>query len=157
MPDRKKRDRREIVVVQDYSSPLWSGFVGAMMAQFSAILPKSAPRHTYQRKPSLDCGGLPSPGKTPRIAICSSHISNAEQVATTTIGDKHSLITLYDQHFGNDDRYQREVICHELMHALADVGDAYDTNPDSCVFGHLDHPGEADRELLRTRFRKRDR
>jgi hypothetical protein len=158
MPDRKKkrkRQQRDTIVVQDYSSPGWAGVVETLVAQFTAIMPGNAPRLVYSRKPPMDCGGLPSPGKTPRIAICSSQVSNESAVATSTIGDKHSLITLYDQHFGSDARYRREIMCHEMMHSLADVGDAYGTNADSCVFGHLDHPGGADAQLLAERFRRR--
>jgi hypothetical protein len=154
---RKPRQRRETVVVQDFTGPRWAGMVEGVVAQFAAVMPEHAPRLVYQRREALDCAGLPAPGKTPRLAVCTSGVPNPPYSGYMTAGAKHDLITLYDQAFSDDDHYRREVICHEMMHALARVPDNYDTNADSCIYGHLDHPGGADIQMLRERYRKKDR
>jgi hypothetical protein len=155
MSKHKRRERRETLYIQDYTSGRWDDTLPAMVAQLAALLPAGAPKLVYQRRAPTDCGGLPAPGKSDRIAICSNPTPTPPFAGTTTMG-RHSLITLYDAAV-SEGSYEREVACHELMHALAHVPDAYNTNPDSCVYGHLDHPGGADIQMLREHYRKKDR
>ncbi len=45
----------------------------------------------------------------------------------------------------------RRFVCHELMHVLTGIGDNYGAEPDSCVWGTLDHPGAFDIAQLQAR------
>jgi hypothetical protein len=156
MPERKKkrRKRRVTVTVADYTTPEWVGVVEGMVAQFSAILGDWGPRLVYQRFEVRDCGAIPAPQVASRTAICSAHNDPPPFSGTCAIGKAHDLITLYDAAH-TQARHRRQTVCHELMHALADVPDNYGSNPDSCVYGYLDHPGGADAALLAEHVRRR--
>jgi hypothetical protein len=150
------RNRRATVYVDDHTTALWNGMVEAMVAQFTAILGEWGPRLIYRRYAVRDCGAIPAPRVASRVSVCSALNDPAPFSGTCGIGERYDAITLYDAAH-TQATHQRNTICHELMHALGDLPDAYDTNPDSCIYGHLDHPGGHDIALLQQHIRRKAR
>jgi hypothetical protein len=94
--------------------------------------------------------GNPGDGCTPQpaaIVLCEAPLVPAH-VAEATVGIPRSgaWITYNTAHPNPGEN----VACHEFMHVLAAVGDAYGTDPQSCVWGwDLKDPGPTDLRLLR--------
>ena len=139
--------RVESVRVPDYTTPQWEGMVEGMVEEFTTMLPETAPRLVYRRKPERSCDDLPRRVATGTIIVCST--ANASFVGWTRMwgdgtGIYRSHIVLNDAAFGTR-RYATNTICHELMHAITGIDDNYDRRPaTSCVWGDLAKPGRFD-------------
>jgi hypothetical protein len=94
--------------------------------------------------------GNPSDGCTPEpgmVVLCEKSI-NPDHAANASVGiPRGGALVAYNTLYPNP---HENIACHEFMHVLAAVGDAYDTDQQSCVWGsHLLDPGPTDVELLR--------
>jgi hypothetical protein len=129
----KKRNR---VYVNDYTN---SSVVAETVDDFNRIMPKRGPRLIYRSIPGL----------------CSRAITVCQRDLIEFAGFAY----IYERRIEIDPDYRNDenVMCHEFMHVLARVPDAYDTNPDSCIYGRLDDPGGADIALLRERYQRKKR
>jgi hypothetical protein len=142
----RKQPRRETLVVIDAASPVWTTAIAEMVAHFTTLPVEGMPELRYQR-------GSTTPGRDDlefQSAVGMDHLGHWDArpntiVLNDTMGITHPLDA------------KHKTVCHELMHALALVGDCYGCNPDSCVHGTLSFPGGADIEMLRVRYRKKDR
>jgi hypothetical protein len=129
----KKRNR---VYVNDYTN---NPVVAETVDDFNQIMPRRGPRLIYRNMYAL-CSGS--------ITVC--HGNFVEFAGQAYINERRIEINpAY--------RNSENVMCHEFMHILARVGDAYDTNPDSCIYGRLNDPGGADIALLRERYQRKKR
>ena len=150
--DQRRKERPTRVIVADYTSPTWDGFVVQAVADFNAILPKSGPRLKYVRMDQVPCENLQvgTPrGKERKIMVCSGSDPRSpggqshgwwEAIRPTRI-DLHEGIMSRPEAAGE----RAIVLCHEMMHALTDIPDNYGAAPDtSCVWGSLSSPGPFD-------------
>jgi hypothetical protein len=133
--DTESRERLERVIVRDYTA---SAVVAETVTDFNRIMPRRGPRLVYRAMPRADC-------RTLTICVDPGLIEFAGIAGRAAI----VLNAAYVDH--------ENTVCHEFMHVLARVPDAYDSNPDSCVYGQLDDPGGADIQMLREHYRKKDR
>jgi hypothetical protein len=133
--DSSKRNNR--VHVMDYTN---SAVVAETVDNFNDIMPRGGPRLVYWGMPHASCEN---------ITVCVD--PNLVEFAGMAYIDKKRI------KINPDYRNNENVMCHEFMHILTRVSDAYNTNPDSCVYGYLDDPGGADIALLRERYQRKKR
>lgn len=153
-----------VVTVRVYAAPAWTPLIQRSIADYNAVMPARGPRLVVRVLPERSCGWV----KRQRFAratitVCSQPDGDGRgwavyRVARHRFVDERARITLV----GNPghDRYtpiHQQVVCHELVHALTAVRDAYDTEPESCVRGSLDVPGAWDVALLERVYRARKR
>jgi hypothetical protein len=129
---------RNRVYVNDYTN---SPVVAETVDDFNAIMPKRGPHLIYRAMPYASCEAL-------TVCVDQNLIEFAGH-ASWWRGNGRIVL--------NKDYVEENTVCHEFMHVLTRVGDAYDTNPDSCVYGQLNDPGGADIALLREQYQRKKR
>lgn len=148
------RWQREVVVVRDYTDGRrWGPIIEDQVGALNAALPSDAPRFIYEDAGARPCDEIDR-GR-PGINVCSlERLSRPAEASVTrrkeTIRD--ALIVLRD----NQLRAGQNRVCHELMHAVTAVEDAYGTEAASCVRGYLATFGAWDMALLNSEY-ARDR
>jgi hypothetical protein len=130
----KRHDRRDRVIVTDYTA---SPVIAETVADFNRVMPRRGPRLVY-RAVSGQCAQP--------LTVCPRELDGFAGLAY--IGANRIEID-------PDYRESENVACHEFMHVLARVGDNYDSDPASCLYGQLDDPGPTDIALLRERYGRR--
>lgn len=149
------------VVVRDYTGDRWRPHVAPLVAAFNQALPRAAPRLVYRAAPVRPCAQV---AMRPReIAIC-EQASPASTEGADYVTLAHTIvkarIALGDGGASETAAHRANTLCHELMHALSNIPDAYDMPRPltSCVHGeHLTAPGAFDRRYLRRVYRRHAR
>jgi hypothetical protein len=94
--------------------------------------------------------GNPADGCTreERVIVLCVAKQNPDYAATATVGlPRQGALIAYNSLYSNP---SEQVACHEFMHVLGAVGDNYDSDQQSCVWGsRLLDPGPTDLRLLR--------
>ncbi len=145
-----RRENRDIMLVQDYTSPEWGGVIQETVGDFNAVMPKSGPRLVYQRMSYVSCSS------TTITTVCSGLTDLLYLGLAYSYPNGGGRIELREV-FGVDGLLlpSESLACHELMHIVAKVGDNYGAFPNtSCVWGYLSNPGSKDVELLRDAYGK---
>jgi hypothetical protein len=130
--DTDARAHRERVVVLDYTG---GATVAETVEDFNRVMPRRGPRLVYRAMPSAPCSAM-------RVCVDPGLVEFAGIAG-------RGVIVLNAAYIEDEN-----TVCHEFMHVLARVPDAYDSNPDSCVYGRLDDPGGADVAMLQQRYKK---
>jgi hypothetical protein len=134
-----KRHRRgnDTAVVTVIDRTRW----GAVNAETVADFQQIGVRVRYV----TDSGGCkPVPGA---VVLCEAPLDPGHLAEATVGMPRGGAFVKYNTLHPNP---SENTACHEMMHVLAAVGDAYGTDPASCVWGStLGDPGPTDRDLLR--------
>jgi hypothetical protein len=117
--------------------------VAASVDDFNAIMPPRGPDLIYIR----EAGGCDT---RKDLTICMSE--ERDYAGLTAYRNGHPWRIYLSVGSGPS----KEIVCHELMHALADAPDRYGAAPEtSCVWGSLASPGATDISLLKKRYTSR--
>ena len=144
------RWREDVIPVIDYTSgTAWGPIIEHQVDALNDALPRGAPRFRYRDKREKSCDEI----RRDRAAISVCSTKRLSKFAATSTTRRESIISealIYlreDQISLGDNR-----VCHELMHAVTAVLDAYGTQPESCVRGSLSTFGDWDVDLLRQEY-----
>jgi micrococcal nuclease len=159
------------MVVYDYttiSAPFWTPIIMATVDEFNEARPDTAPRLVYSAESgSFDCLDLPPEvANLAGIIICDTsrpgefpYDPDAPKEGwggmANRIDDDTTRIVLNSyipEGFYIPAEVIDNTICHEMMHAYTGVGDNYDSDATSCVFGDLLSPGTTDVRLMQQRW-----
>jgi hypothetical protein len=132
------RDRPETIQVVDRTTH-WGAVNQETVEDFTAL----GIRLVYRVGDPQD-GCTPKPGS---IVLCEMAI-NPDHAANANVGlPRGGARIAYNTLHSN---FHENIACHEFMHVLAAVGDNYDSDDESCVWGFaLSDPGPTDLRLLR--------
>ncbi len=140
----------DVIPVFDYTSgTAWGPIIERQVDALNDALPRGAPRFRYRDKREQSCDEI----RRDRAAISICSTKRLSKFAATSTTRRESIISealIYlreDQISLGDNR-----VCHELMHAVTAVLDAYGTQPESCVRGSLSTFGAWDVNLLRQEY-----
>lgn len=129
------RWQADTVPVYDYTAGgNWGPIIERQVDALNEALPRGAPRFRYRDKRERSCDEV----RRDRAAISICSTRKLSKFAATSTTRRESVIAealIYlreDQISLGDNR-----VCHELMHAVTAVLDAYGTQPESCVRGSL--------------------
>ena len=140
---RRRQDRTGSINAIDASSAIWQPYIAEMVEVFNGLPVAAMPDLVYQQ------------GRHTQTLEDLEFVSipTMEHAGTWGGGNIITLNDTYGQTLSPEGR--RQVVCHEMMHAMAQVGDCYDCNPLSCIYGQLTYPGPADIQMLWDRYRKK--
>lgn len=136
------------VVVRDYTSAEWRPLVQQAVADFNRVMPKRVPRLVLRDGPARPCERVRAREDRGQITVC---------LTTRTGGDaiyrvqRHAVVSARVR-LAPDEDEPGQTLCHELMHAVTDIGDREGAtvvptfwDDDSCVWGStLTAPGPLD-------------
>jgi hypothetical protein len=151
--DRKNdhKEKRERILVVDQTAPEWDGVVWEIVNEFNAAMPKHGPKLVYADSSEVNCQD---------ITICHQPLPPGYLGVTwVTPRDFHGPILLTDQ-VTPIRKEMRRIVCHELMHKVGKLPDAYTRLPngtaeywyphmDSCIWNDHDSLGSFDIQTLR--------
>jgi hypothetical protein len=159
------------MVVYDYtttSAPQWTPIIKATVDEFNEARPATAPRLVYSPESgSFDCLDLPPEvANLVGIIICNTfrpedfpYDPNAPKegwAASARVIDEDTTRIVLNSYVPEGYYLPTEAadntICHEMMHAYTLVGDAFNSDSNSCVFGDLLSPGTADVRLMEEHY-----
>jgi hypothetical protein len=159
------------VNVYDYTTTNpWTALVISTVEEFNAVRPPGAPRLVYVTAPGdAECLDIKNQAvwNLSGIIVCDTlrpedfpDDPNAPVEGwagfTEQIDEDTTKIVL--NHFVPDGYYlpadvADNTVCHEMMHAyLPGLGDNYDSDVNSCLFGNLPSPGTTDVRLMKQRW-----
>lgn len=126
------------IPVYDATDGVWRATVATLVDEFNAVLPQQV-RLRYVPRPPGACRPRPH-----RIVACLGDPADGAMAATYFAPRDGVLVTFRDERRD----IAAELVCHELMHALTRIPDAYHTRTDSCVWGAAARPGPFDIDYL---------
>lgn len=126
------------IVVLDQASAAWSAAIAETVEDFNLLGVPHMPRLIYQRVGGVGCDS---------VRICSGAIGPYFGLSYMAF-DEIRLTDEYDWQDTALPTWRENIVCHELMHELSEVPDAYNTAPESCVHGRTDDPTAYDAALL---------
>lgn len=140
------RWQRDIVVVKDHTAGRrWGPIIERQVDALNDALPRGAPRFVYRDVGKQPCDEISRERQA--ISVCSQKRFSRPAAASVTRRQQtiqEALIVLRQ----GDIRLGQHRVCHELMHAVTPIPDAYRTEPRSCVRGELTSFGAWDIALL---------
>jgi hypothetical protein len=142
--------QRERVVVKDYTTHFGAA-VADTVNDFNIVMPAHGPLLVYQ-KMGGPCDGQPS---DTAISVCEAYIPGAPFAWAWWWPGIHRWATIeinMAQPHALTPRDNEQIVCHEMMHAIAHIGDNYGAHAQSCVWGSLTDPGCFDVVKLAERF-----
>lgn len=144
------RWQADSVPVFDYTAGSeWGPIIERQVDALNEALPRGAPRFRYRDKRQRSCDDI----RRDRAAISICSTRRLSKFAATSATRRESVISealiflREDQISLGENR-----ICHELMHAVTAVLDAYGTQPQSCVRGTSSTFGTWDVTLLNQEY-----
>jgi hypothetical protein len=145
------------VLVRDYTDEHLQSEIIDTIEDMNEILPKNAPQIKYSRQEEKSCSELLGENMwTATLAEYDKLVGREIIICEDTLPS-----SLFGQIIGVTVAWESNkpsvVICHEFMHALSWIGDAYDSVPNSCVHGRMSDPTEYDARHLRRMYRMYNR
>lgn len=129
---RHKTSRPPVITIENRAGAAWTEVIAETVAEF---LPYRPIRLT------TGSGGCET-GTATHIILC-----EAEMPANVQGYSSPGQIGVIAQ-AALPRQVRENIVCHEFMHQFTGVADAYDSNPDSCVWGRLPDLGSVDIALL---------
>lgn len=140
----------DVVVVYDHTAGRrWGPIIADQVEALNAALPRGAPRFVYRDAGKKGCEEIERTRQV--ISVCSmKRLSRPAAASVTRRGETiHEALILLRQ---RDIRLGHHRVCHELMHAVTAIPDAYRTEPESCVRGERGAFGAWDIALLDSEY-----
>jgi hypothetical protein len=160
-----------VVKVYDYTTvgTAWTPLIRDTVDEFNAVRPASAPQLVYVTAPGdADCLDITNAAVWDMAGIIICDTRRPEEFPFDPTVPKEGWAGLARQI--DDDTHQillnnfvpngyvlaaeeaDNTVCHEMMHSYVQVGDHYDADVNSCVFGNLLSPGTTDIGLMQERW-----
>lgn len=128
------------ITVFDGTGGTWP--VAEKVAEFAEVGVKVK----YHNVGELGCNHAPKKKKHARVIyVCETDLP-PDRVGDSDAFGMRRMIRL--DYAWQDTSDAPGIVCHELMHAVSGIRDNYNTQPDSCVWGNLDHLGSWDVQYL---------